>query len=580
MNKKVLIVGGVAGGASTAARLRRLDEDVEIIMFERGEYISFANCGLPYYIGGIISDREDLLVQTPKAMRDRFKIDVRIKNKVLSIDRKNKKVKVKDLDKNKGYEEKYDILVLSPGADPIKPPIDGIEGDKIFYLRNVRDTDLINDFIEDTNPKRAVVVGAGYIGVEMAENLTHRGIETSIVEMQDQILTSLDKEMVAQAHNHMRMNGIDLYLENTVKAIGDVAGKKVIELKNRNKISTDFIVMAAGVSPNIKLAEDADLEIGKLGAIEVDKNLKTSDENIYALGDAVEVKHPVKDSETYIPLAGPANKQGRIVANNICGMGEEFDGSQGTAIAKVFNMTVGSTGLNEKEIIENNMEYQKSYTIVKNHAGYYPGAVPMSIKLLFSGKNGQLYGAQVVGYEGVAKRLDVFAAAVRFKKTIFDLKDIDLAYAPPFGNAKDPVNMAGYVSENTFNELVKNICCLTLDDMNKNDDIQLIDVREDEEVKMGMIRGAIHIPLNSLRDKMDKLERNKKTVIYCAAGLRGYLGTRILEEHGFEDVYNLAGGYKMYIEHKKDEYEVIDETATKANAVIETIMTPEEAHRL
>lgn len=547
-------------------------------MIERGEHISFANCGLPYHIGGIIEDREDLLVQTPQAMKDRFKIDVRIKNEVIGIDRKNKKVKVKDLKKENEYEETYDKLVLSPGADPSKPPVDGINGERIFTLRNIHDTDKINNFIGEEKPKRAIVIGAGYIGIEMVENLTHRGINVSVVEMENQILTSLDKEMIAQAHNHLRMKGINLFLSNMVKSIEDVAGKKVVKLSNEDNISSDFIVLSAGVSPNKKLAEEAGLEIGKLGAIKVDEYLKTSDENIYALGDAIEVKNPIIDKETYIPLAGPANKQGRIVANNITGRDEKFTGSQGTAIAKVFDLTVGSTGLNEKQLQDYGIDYEKSYTISKNHAGYYPGAVPMTIKLLFSKDDGKLYGAQTVGYKDVDKRLDVLATAIRFEKSVYDLKDIDLAYAPPFGSAKDPVNMAGFISENILISTTDTICC---DELDEREDIQLIDVREPEELReLGTIKGAIHIPLNSLRDNLDKLDKNKETVVFCAIGLRGYLGYRILKQRGFDNLLNLSGGYKMYLEYQKDRYEVVDEDATKDQVKMETIETPEEARRL
>ncbi|TYB30625.1 MAG: CoA-disulfide reductase [Candidatus Mcinerneyibacterium aminivorans] len=578
MNKKVVIVGGVAGGASTAARLRRLDENIEIVMLEKGEHISFANCGLPYHIGGVIKNREDLLVQTPEAMKNRFKIDVRIKNEVIDIDRKNKKITVMDLNNDEKYEESYDILVLSPGAEPTKPPVKGINGERVFTLRNIPDTDRINKFIANKKPRRAVVIGAGYIGIEMAENLTHRGINVSVVEMENQILTSLDKEMLAQAHNHLRMKGVNLFLGSRVEAIDDVAGKKVVELSNCDNISADFIVLAAGVTPNTKLAEDAGLEIGKLGGIKVDEYLKTSDVSIFALGDAIEVKNPILEKETYIPLAGPANKQGRIVANNIAGRNEKFNGSQGTAIAKVFELTVGSTGLNEKQLQDYGIDYEKSYTISKNHAGYYPGAIPMTIKLLFSKDDGKLYGAQAVGYKDVDKRLDVLATAIRFEKKVHDLKDIDLAYAPPFGSAKDPVNMAGFISENILTDTMDTICC---DELDEKENIQLIDVREPEELReLGTIKNAIHIPLNSLRDNLDELDKNKETVVFCAIGLRGYLGYRILKQHGFDNLLNLSGGYKMYLEYQKDKYEVVDEDATKARAKMETIETPEEAHRL
>ncbi|MBM7557532.1 CoA-disulfide reductase [Halanaerobacter jeridensis] len=575
MSNKVLIVGGVAGGASTAARLRRMDEDAEIVVFEKGDHISFANCGLPYHIGEVIEDREKLLVQTPEAMEARFDIDVRVKNKVTEIDRENKKIEVRDLDNCETYEEDYDYLVLSPGAEPILPPVPGADGDNIYTLRNIPDTDQIKGFVDNNEPKSAVVVGAGYIGVEMAENLHDRGLDVSIVEMAPQVLGPIDREMAAQVHNHLRMNGINLYLDNAVAGFDDVSGRKKVELQDGTQLTTDLVIMSAGVKPMTELAEEAGLEIGDTGAIKVNHYLQTSDENIYALGDAIEVTNSVTGEAAHIPLAGPANKQGRIVANNITGEPEKFKGSQGTAIAKVFDLAVGATGVNEKQLQDTDIEYDKTYINKKNHAGYYPGAVPMTIKVLFTPEEGKLLGAQVVGYDGVDKRVDVFATAIEFEKTVFDLQELDLAYAPPFGSAKDPVNMAGFVAGNMLNGKVEMVNWDQVDDLKPS--TLLLDVREEVEVQLGKIEGAVNIPLNELRDRLDELDKEQEIVVYCAVGLRGYIATRILMQNGFENVKNLAGGYKLYDEVKKDKEEIVDDTTTPEHEKLASITTPEES---
>ncbi|GAB6099375.1 CoA-disulfide reductase [Halanaerocella petrolearia] len=578
MSNRILIIGGVAGGASTAARLRRMDEESEIVIFEKGEHISFANCGLPYHIGEVIEEREKLLVQTPEAMEERFNIDVRVNNEVVEIDRDSQELEVEDLEIGKTYRESYDYVVLSPGADPIRPPVPGIDGDNIFTLRNIPDTDRIKGYVDSENPRHAVVVGAGYIGVEMAENLHERGLEVSIVEMAPQVLGPIDREMAAQVHNHLRMKGIDLHLENGVAGFADKDDRKEVELQDGSKLTTDLVIMSAGVSPNIELAQEADLEIGKTGAIKVNDYLQTSDENIYAIGDAIEVTDAITGQPAHIPLAGPANKQGRIVANNLAGKKEKFKGSQGTAIAKVFDLEVGATGNNEKQLQEAGIDYQVSYINKKNHAGYYPGAVPMTLKIIFMPEEGRLLGAQAIGYDGVDKRIDVLATAIRFEKTVFDLQDIDLAYAPPFGSAKDPVNMAGFTAGNILNDQMDVIQWHEIDAL--DDDTILLDVREEVEVQLGKIEGAVNIPLNSLRDRLDELDQDKEIVVYCAVGLRGYIGARILMQNGFKEVRNLAGGYKLYDAVQKDKNHTVDNSTTPERDKLASVSNPEEGHEV
>ncbi len=578
MSNKVLIVGGVAGGASTAARLRRVDENAEVIIFEKGKHISFANCGLPYHIGEVIKDREKLLVQTPEAMKARFNIDVRVNNEVVSIDRDNKEVEVKDLLTGQVYTEDYDKLVLSPGAEPIKPPLPGIDGQNIFTLRNIPDTDQIKAYVDQQQPERAVVVGAGYIGVEMAENFHHRGIEVSVVELADQVLGPIDKEMAAQVHNHMRSKGIDLHLSDGVKSFREEGNKTIVELNSGTEIEADLVVMSIGVKPSTSLAKDAGLELGETGAIKVNQYLQTSDDDIYAIGDAIEVIDFVTKEPAHIPLAGPANKQGRIVADNLTGEQKKFSGSQGTAIAKVFDLTVAATGNNEKQLKAAGIDYQVSYTNSKNHAGYYPGAISMTIKIIYTPTEGKLLGSQIVGYDGVDKRIDVLATAIRFDKTVFDLQEIELAYAPPFGSAKDPVNMAGFAAGNILKDKVDIIQWHQIADLDQ--DTIILDVREEVEVQLAKIDGSINIPLNSLRDRLDELDRDKEIVIYCAVGLRGYIGARILEQHGFKQVKNLTGGYKLYQEIIKDKKKVIDECNTPECEDLSTASNPEEGQLL
>lgn len=560
---KVVIIGGVAGGASAAARLRRLDENVEIIMFEKGDYISFANCGLPYYIGEVIKDREKLLVQTPEAMKKRFNIDVRVNSEVIGIDVNSKNVKVKINEKS--YEESYDYLVLSPGADPIIPEIltDCIEN--IFTVRNVNDVDNIKNIISSKNPKTAVVIGGGFIGIEMAENLAHLGIDTTIIQGSSQVMNPFDSEMASLIQEKLEDNGVKVILKEKVKKI---EGNKEIVIKLSNQeIKPDIVILAIGVKPSIELAKSAGIKIGDKGGIVVDEILKTSNEYIFAVGDAIEVNDQISMDKTIIPLAGPANKQGRIVAGNILGQKSKYKSTLGTSIVKVFDLVAASTGNNEKALKSKGIDYEKSYTHSASHAGYYPGAKMMSIKLLFERKTGKILGAQIIGSEGVDKRIDVLATAIKSGLTVFDLEELELAYAPPFSSAKDPVNMAGYVASNI---LEGNVKIKHWDEINLNDETIILDVRSDKETNSGMINGAINISVDELRDKMSSIPKDKEILIYCKVGLRGYIAYRMLIQNGF-NCYNISGGYDTYKGFEKaqnnilSELEVLSETAVDKN---------------
>ena len=541
MAERIVIVGGVAGGASAAARLRRLDEEAEIILFERGSYISFANCGLPYYVGQVIKNRNNLLVQTPEKFKARFSIDVRVNNEVTAIDRKRKEVKVNDLSSQSTYTEKYDRLILSSGAEPAKPPIEGINSERIFALRSIPDADSINEFIEGQKPKRAVVVGGGYIGLEMAENLRNRGLLVAIVEMFDQVMPALDKEMAASLHEHLHEQSVALWLSDAVTVFRQTNSKLVIGLKSGMELSCDMAVLAIGVKPEIALAKEAGLEIGSTGGIKVNDNLQTSDPDIFAVGDAIEVQHFVLKKPVLIPLAGPANRQGRMVADNIAGRNVKYKGTQGTAILKVFGLTVAMTGATEKELKKSELSYEKAYLHPANHVGYYPGAQQMHIKILFDKQNGKLLGAQIVGKDGVDKRIDIFATAIRNNLDVFDLQDLELAYAPPYGSGKDPVNMAGFTAGNIMDGTA---AIRHFEDLNPDD--FLLDVRSDEEFKRGTIAGAVNIPLNQLRDRINELPAGKTINIFCSVGIRSYIASRILRQKGF-DARSLAGGYSSYL---------------------------------
>lgn len=548
MAKKVLIVGGVAGGASTAARLRRLDEQAEIIMFERGEYISFANCGLPYYIGGTIEERKALLVQTPEAMKNRFNIDVRVWNEVVGIDREAKKVTIKKVQSGETYEENYDVLVLSPGSTPLRPPIPGIDAPNIMSLWNIPDTDKIKAFVDEKKPARAAVIGGGFIGIEMAENLHDRGIDVSIVEMLDQVMAPVDYDMAQHLHRHIDQKGVRLYLGDGVDHFEQEGDVTKIVLQSGKVVEADLVILSIGIRPNGELAKAAGLPTNRRGGIIVDEYMRTEDASIYALGDAVEVIDYNTKEQTMVPLAGPANKQGRIVANNICGWNEAYKGTQGTSVAKVFDMTVASTGLNEKTLMKMGKKHREDYraTIImpKSHAGYYPGARPMFLKLIFD-LEGKVLGGQIVGYDGTDKRIDVIATAIRFGATIYDLKELELAYAPPFSSAKDPVNMAGFSAENILRGDMDNILYHEMDDLNPEDSV-ILDVRTSAERELGYIPNSIHIAVDDLRERVGELDKSKEVIVYCAVGIRAYIATRILKANGFDRVKNYAGGYNHY----------------------------------
>ncbi|AET69707.1 NAD(FAD)-dependent dehydrogenase [Desulfosporosinus orientis DSM 765] len=544
MSKKVLIVGGVAGGASAAARLRRLDEEAEIIIFERGEHISYANCGLPYYVSGVIDEREALLVSKPEAMRNRFRIDVRIFSEVTRIFPEEKAIEVQEQG-GKVYRESYDQLILSPGAAPLRPPIPGINDIDALVVRNVTDIDQIKRFIDEQKPQTAAVVGGGFIGLEMAENLHARGVDTTIIEMSNQVMAPLDYEMAAILHEHIFNKGINLILEDGVKSFAKTENGALITLQSGQEVQADLTILAIGVKPEIKLAKEAGLTIGELGGIKVNERLQTSDPNIYAVGDVIEVKHLVTGQAALLPLAGPANKQGRIVADIIAGRDREYKGTQGTAIAKVFDLAAASTGANEKMLKKLGITHEVLFTHSNSHAGYYPGATRLSMKLIFDKNNGRVLGAQAVGAQGVDKRIDDIAGIIRSQGTIYDLQELELAYAPPFSSAKDPVNMAGYVAENIINGDVRMIHWQELSKLNAKE-VCIIDVRDEEERKAKFIRGSLHIPVNDLRSKLAELPKDKEIIVYCEIGLRGYVAYRILTQHGFTNVRNLCGGWVTY----------------------------------
>lgn len=540
-----LIIGGVAGGATVAARLRRMDEKANIILFERGKYVSYANCGLPYYIGDTINNREKLFVQTAKGFTDRFRIDIRTEQEVTAIRPDKKEVEIKNLSTGETYTETYDKLVLSPGAEPLRPGIEGIGSKKIFTLRNVPDTDTIKNYVNTENPKRAIVVGGGFIGLEMAENLYDLGIQVDVVEMANQVMAPLDFSMAAIVHRQLTDKGVGLHLEDGVSRFEEKDGGVTVHLRSGKQIATDMVLLSIGVRPETKLAKDAGLAIGERGGITVNDYMQTSDANIYALGDAVEVRHLVTGQPALIPLAGPANKQGRIVADNIVfGNKKKYPGSIGTSIAKVFDLTVAAAGANAKLLQRNNIPYISSYTHGASHAGYYPGAVPLSIKLLFAPENGKLLGAQIVGFNGVDKRIEMLAQVIQRGGTVHDLAELEHAYAPPYSSAKDPVNMAGFVAENILNKKSRIIQWRELAELPA--DTIRIDVRTHDEYKLGTIPGFINIPVDELREHLDELPKEKPIVVTCAVGLRGYLAYRILVQNGFKHVRNLSGGYKTW----------------------------------
>ena len=543
---KYIVIGGVAGGATVAARLRRMDEQAEIILLERGAYVSYANCGLPYYIGGEISERNHLFVQTVKGFQDRFAIDIRVRQEAVEILREQKAVRIKNLETGAEYTESYDKLVLSPGAAPIRPNLEGINLPNIFTLRNVPDTDAIKNYITANRPRRAVVVGGGFIGLEMAENLHRQGLEVHVVEMGRQVMAPIDYSMASIVHHHMVEQGIHLHLERGVTRFASSAsGALEVVLSDEQKIETDMVILSIGVRPETTLAKDSGLAIGALGGISVNEYMQTSDPDIYALGDAVEVVHGVTGKPALIPLAGPANKQGRIVADNIVyGNVSVYSGTIGTSIAQVFDLTVAAAGANSKLLDREKIPYLSSFTHSQSHAGYYPGAVSMSVKILFSPENGRLLGAQIVGFDGVDKRIEMLAQVIQNQGTVADLMELEHAYAPPYSSAKDPVNMAGFVADNILKKRVETI--LWSDVASLPADVVKIDVRTPAEYELGTIPGFVNIPVDELRGRLAELPKDRLIVVTCAIGLRGYLAYRILKQHGFTHVKNLSGGYKTW----------------------------------
>ncbi|MHA1418604.1 MAG: FAD-dependent oxidoreductase [Candidatus Heimdallarchaeaceae archaeon] len=548
MVKKVVIVGGVAGGASTAARLRRLDEFAEIIVLERGPFVSFANCGLPYYVGRIIESQDALVLQTPVDFLNKFNIDVRVNTEAMSIDRENKVVQVKNLFDGEEYKLPYDTLVLSPGAEPIRPGFEGIETIPVFTLRNIPDTKKIEEFISTNNPTSAVVIGGGYIGLEMAENLSIRGIRVTVVELLDQVLPTFDKEMAQFINNEIILNRIKLVLADGVKSFcvnphGSTGLYNVCTQSGKN-LEADLIILSIGVRPESKLAKDAGLELTDRGFIVVDKHMQTSDEDIYAVGDVIQITNFITHELTTAPLAGPANRQGRIAADNIAGRNSAYKGVLGTAVLQVFSQTAAQTGLTEKQLAKTDIKFEKMYVHPKNHAGYYPEAFPIHMKLLYNTDNGKILGAQAIGGEGTEKRIDVIATVIYYGGTIYDLQDLELSYAPPFGSARDAVNMVGFAASNVHLGDVKLWHWHDAEKISK-EDCTIIDVRMPEDYEAGSLPGAINIPLGQIRSRLNEIPKDKTVYVNCMVGFSSYIAYRILQANGY-DVRNLAGGYQTY----------------------------------
>lgn len=542
---KYIIIGAVAGGASTAARLRRLDEHAEIVIFEKGQYISYANCGLPYYIGNVIKDRNKLFVQTATSFARRFNVDVRISTEVMAINRSEKTVRAVDLQSGEEYNESYDKLVLSPGAYPIRPSLPGINEAGIFTVRNVSDTDFIKEYIAENNLRKAVIIGAGFIGLEMAENLHELGLEVSVVEMSKQILAPVDLPIAAIAQKHLREKGIQLYLNNAVKGFDKQGEQLKVQLQGDVFLDADVVILSIGVKPDIRLAEDAGLKIGQANGIWVNEYLQSSDPDIYAVGDAIEYPSPISGLPALTFLAGPANKQGRICANNlVLGNRQQYTGSVNTAIVKLFDLSIGAAGMAVKQLERNGISYLTATIHGNSHAGYYPGAQLMTIQVAFSPEGGELLGAQVIGGEGVDKRLDLLSSVIKNRGTVHDLTELEHAYAPPFSSAKDPVNMAGFVAENILFDRLKVIDCSKLAEVGH--EAILVDVRTSAEFESGTIEGAVNIPLDEIRERLSEIPSDKAIYIFCQQGMRGYLAQRILVQRGFNDVTNLSGGYLLW----------------------------------
>lgn len=542
---KVVIIGGVAGGATAAARIRRLDEQAEILVFERSGFVSYANCGLPYYIGGRIGDEQDLTLQTPESFRQRFNVRIHVRHEVTAIHPDRKTVTVKDLTSGTVFTETYDKLLLSPGARPIKPDFAGVESDKIFTLRTVEDTLKIKAYLTTRRPQSAVVVGGGFIGIEVAENLRACGVNVTLVEAAGQIMAPFDRDMAAFLHAGLRKNGIGLLLGRMVEGFADTDGGIDVRLKDAGTLHADMAVLAIGVVPETGLAKAAGLELGIKGSIAVNDRMETSVPDIYAVGDAVQIRNFVTGADTLISLAGPANKQGRIAADNICGGDSRYTGGQGSSIIKVFDMTAAVTGINEKTAASLGIETDKVILSPMSHAGYYPGGRLMTMKVLFEKGSYRLLGAQIVGFDGVDKRIDVLATAIRAGMKAYELVDLDLAYAPPYSSAKDPVNMAGYIAENLRNGVVKQWYCEDDDALPRDGSVTLLDTRTPAEYDRGHADGFINIPVDELRDRLGALDRTKPVYVMCQSGLRSYIAGRILTGNGF-DAYNFAGGFRFY----------------------------------
>lgn len=542
--KKLLIIGGVAGGASAAARARRLNEEAEIIMFERGEFVSFANCGLPYHISGEIAERDALILQTPASFKSRFNVDVRVQQEVLAIDKTAKTVLVKNLVSGEQYSESYDALVLSPGAAPVSPPIPGLDTPLTFSLRNIPDMDKILYCVKANKPSHVTVVGGGFIGLEMMESFHGLNIDVTLLELSNQVMTPVDSEMANMLHSEIVAKGVDLRLNTGLSSVEQTESGLNLHLSNGDSLQTGLLITAIGVKPEIALAQAAGLTIGELGGIVVDDQMRTSDAAIFAVGDAVEEFDLLTGEKVLIPLAGPANRQGRIAANNIFGASDTYKKTQGTAICRVFDLAIASTGLSEKRLQGSDIPFDKIYVHGASHASYFPGAYPISLKLLFNTDNGSILGAQAVGRDGVDKRIDVLAVAIRAGLTVYDLQDIELTYAPPFGSAKDVLNQAGFVASNRLKGETR--LCHSADIDAVDDNQILLDVRNPGElIKVGVIEGAINIPVDQLRERLDELPKDKEILIFCQVGLRGHVAYRMLVNHGFK-ARNLTGGFKTY----------------------------------
>ena len=536
---KIIIIGGVAGGMSAAARLRRLDEKSDIIVIEKSGYVSFANCGLPYYIGGVIKEKDNLLLETPSTLKEKFNLDVRVKSEAVSINREKKEIKIKNIETNDEYTESYDKLLISTGAKPFVPDIKGLEEAGYLTLRNIEDMEKISSCIDSDGYKNAVIIGGGFIGLETAENLKHKNINVTIIEKADQVMAPLDPEMASFIHGEIKRRNIALYLNSDITEISNSGKKKIIKLKSGEVVETDIIIASIGVVPDSELAKNAGLKMSSKGAVEVDEYLKTSDSDIYAAGDVIEIRNAITGQKALVPLAGPANKQGRTAADNILGREEKYTGTIGTSIMKFFNMTAASTGINEKYLKKQDINYKSLFIIKADHAGYYPGASDIYFKILFEPETGKIFGAQAVGEKGADKKIDIIATAILGNISVYKLKDLETAYAPPFNSAKDIINYASYMAENIKRDGLETVS------WNETDKIGLIDVRTEDEYNIDHIQGAVNMPLNTLRENMGKLDKNKEYIVYCKVGQRGYNAQRILVNNGYK-VKNLNGGFSIY----------------------------------